>query len=150
MRSAGYCDKCQRNVYLDDWACNAGHDRSHVSGWYNGDTGEPLTPPWLEQQQPSVASVPIPQPIDPAGAILELVARRATASRLTVLPDHAGLSITRGDTYEALVTASGTQLTMWEHLSDGADPCLRDLVRDTAREAGWSVRVALRRPVSSG
>ena len=49
MARAGYCSDCGRNVFLDDgWACENGHAWSRISDWYDTETGEKLTPYWLE------------------------------------------------------------------------------------------------------
>lgn len=52
MRPAGFCEFCQRNVYLEDWSCTAGHDPSFVTGWYDSETGQPISPPNAPASEP--------------------------------------------------------------------------------------------------
>ena len=149
MRHAGFCEQCQLNVFLVDWACTKGHDWSHISGWYNAETGEKVTPPWLEN-----SAVPTPDPTaEPAPAVrpqmLEFLAKRLGDLGLTIASDSGTLAVARGADYEALIVVADKEITLWEHLSDGADPGVRDFVRGAASE-GWTVHVALRQPDSSG
>ena len=58
MAIAGFCNQCGANVYLDaNWSCPRGHGWNAISGWYDTDTGQQVTPPWLQQaaapQQPT-------------------------------------------------------------------------------------------------
>ena len=49
MALAGYCGICKQYVYLtDQWGCVNGHAWNEISGWYDPDTGAPVTPYWLQ------------------------------------------------------------------------------------------------------
>ena len=158
MRVAGYCDTCQQNVFLDNWACRKGHDRSHISGWYNSETGQPITPFWLlEQQEPStgdesaaIAAAPVAEPT-PAESMLALLAQRFESVGLGVSRRGSTLVVTGGDLYEARISVFGDEplITLWEHLAAGTDPGVRDYVRRAAA-TGWKVRILLRKPDTDG
>lgn len=56
MPKAGFCHDCNAYVWLDEgWQCPQGHSRERVNGWYDSDTGQPLTPPWVAPPAPGAA-----------------------------------------------------------------------------------------------
>jgi hypothetical protein len=60
MATAGYCHDCQSYVWVTaDWECPNGHPAARVNGWYDSETGQPLTPG-------APAPQPAPQPAAPA------------------------------------------------------------------------------------
>lgn len=138
MKPAGFCDLCQRNVFLNNWACSAGHDRAHLSKWYDAETGEPLVPPPADALEQSP---------DPADEMADLIAMRLRNVGLSVAQDRTMIAVAADDAYEAciLVSAKEPVVTLWEHLSHGPDPGVRDFVR-RAGQPQWKVRVALRPP----
>ena len=142
MRAAGFCDVCEKNVFLDDWVCAAGHDRSHITNWYNAETGEQVVPP-----PRSSPAEPRGGSADPAFAMAEYLAQRLGKVGLSVAQSGAMLAIAVEDAYEACILVSGKDqsITLWEQLSSGPDPGVRDFVR-RAGEQGWKVRVSLRPP----
>lgn len=156
MRVAGYCDVCQQNVFLDNWVCVQGHDRSHITGWYNSETGQAITPFWLlEQPEPIAAqaqaeptAAPAAEP-DPAESMLVMLAQRLESVGLGVARRGSTLVVTGGDAYEARIGISGDDalITLWEYLAGGIDPGVRDFVRRSAA-SGWKVQVLLHRPDS--
>ena len=49
MALAGYCRQCAQYVYLNNqWGCMNGHAWNEISGWYEPETGAPVTPPWMQ------------------------------------------------------------------------------------------------------
>jgi hypothetical protein len=66
MPRAGYCHDCGAYVWLNEvWCCPEGHARERVNTWYDPDTGQPLTPPWTQQQAASPAPAPVVAPPAP-------------------------------------------------------------------------------------
>ncbi len=103
MALAGYCRQCAQYVYLNDqWGCMNGHAWNEISGWYEPETGTPVTPPWM-QAAPAAAApasapsgclcpsrAPAPEPVASTRARrrLPVVAPAPVASdRLTLLAD---------------------------------------------------------------
>ena len=42
----GFCRQCAQYVYLtEQWGCINGHAWNEISGWYDPQTGAPVTPP---------------------------------------------------------------------------------------------------------
>ena len=142
MKPAGFCGLCQKNVFLENWACAAGHDRSHLSKWYDAETGQALVPPPADEVGP---------PTDPARAISDQIARRLQGVGLSVAQDGTMVAVAADDAYEACIVVSTKQpiITLWEHLSHGPDPGVRDFVRKAAASE-WRVRVALHPPEPEG
>ena len=142
MRAAGFCDVCEKNVFLNDWVCQAGHDRSHISNWYDAETGESLVPP---------PGPPLIEPdavaADPAGSMAGYLAQRLRDVGLNVAQSGAMLAVAVEDAYEAciLVSSADHSITLWEQLSNGPDPGVREFVRNAGQQ-GWKVRVSLRPP----
>jgi hypothetical protein len=70
MALAGYCRQCAQYVYLtEQWACVNGHAWNEISGWYDPQTGTPVTPPWMQAApaaaapaEPIVEAAPAPVP----------------------------------------------------------------------------------------
>jgi hypothetical protein len=62
MALAGYCRQCAQYVYLtDQWGCINGHAWNEISGWYDPQTGTPVTPPWM--QAAPAAPMPVEQAV---------------------------------------------------------------------------------------
>lgn len=71
MALAGYCRQCAQYVYLtEQWGCVNGHAWNEISGWYEPQTGAPVTPPWMQQAAPAPApaTAPAPAPVVAAAA----------------------------------------------------------------------------------
>jgi hypothetical protein len=50
-------------VYLtEQWGCINGHAWNEISGWYDPQTGTPVTPPWMQSSAPA-APAPVPAPV---------------------------------------------------------------------------------------
>jgi hypothetical protein len=142
MKPAGYCNICQKNVFLDNWACTAGHDRSKLSKWYDAETGEPLVPPPAGEGE---------QPADVAGEMASHIASRLRDVGLSVAQNATMVAVAANDAYEAciLVSAKEPTVVLWEHLAHGPDPGVRDFIRKAANSK-WKVRVALHPPEPEG
>jgi hypothetical protein len=71
MALAGYCRQCAQYVYLtEQWGCVNGHAWNEISGWYDAQTGTPVTPPWMQAAapaapapMPAAAPQPSPEPV---------------------------------------------------------------------------------------
>jgi hypothetical protein len=103
MALAGYCRQCAQYVYLtDQWACVNGHAWNEISGWYDPQTGTPVTPPWMQAAAPTTASAPepigvaapapapavvTPAPVDPVPDPAPAPAAPVAGDRLTLLAD---------------------------------------------------------------
>ena len=177
MATAGYCSQCGAYVYLNEqWGCPQGHAWNAVSEWYDSETRMPITPPWLQAQQPVAApaaqqaaaeapavarpapeaaipatepAVPAPAPApppDPAVTLRQMLRARLQELNLTIAEEDGVLAVRRGDEYEAALAVDGHngRILLWERLSAGRDPGVRDMVRALAG-ANWSVKVMLRR-----
>lgn len=49
MATIGYCHDCSQWVSVaPDWSCPNGHPAARVNGWYDSETGQPVTPPTPE------------------------------------------------------------------------------------------------------
>ncbi len=69
MAVAGWCRQCGQHVWLNDqWGCANGHAWTEISGWYDTDTGAPVTPYWLQQQPSAEPSAPVQPPAPAATA----------------------------------------------------------------------------------
>jgi hypothetical protein len=79
MPRAGYCHDCAAYVWLDEgWRCPAGHPRERVNGWYESDTGRPITPPWATRVPAAESAMPAPALSGPASRLELLQAILAT------------------------------------------------------------------------
>jgi len=138
MKPAGFCSLCQKNVFLVNWSCTGGHDRSHVSKWYDAETGGALVPPPAHESD---------QSDDPPGDMADRIATRLHSVGLSVARDGTMVAVAAEDAYEACILVSSREpvVTLWEHLSHGPDPGVRDFVRKAANSK-WKVRVALHPP----
>lgn len=159
MAIAGYCSHCGDNVYLtDQWGCPRGHPWNVISGWYDTDTGQPVTPYWLQQAAAPaapapVASAPVPEPApepepvrDPAEVLRESLAAHIRALNLPVSETDGVLSVARGEEYSAAIRVDGAaaRIVLWEQLRSGHDPGVRDAARSLASN-GWTLKLVLRR-----
>ncbi len=160
MAIAGFCSQCGENAYLDaNWSCPRGHGWNAVSGWYDTDTGQQVTPPWLQQTAAPVAPAapvtePVPEPApapDPAVTLRRLIRDRLESLNLAITEADGVYSASRGDEYECTVAVDGTngRILLWERLRAGRDPGVRDAVRALAG-SNWAVRIALRRSDVAG
>ena len=141
-------------MYLDaNWSCPRGHGWNAVSGWYNTDTGQQVTPPWLQQAaapQPEPVPEPAPAP-DPAVTLRQLIRGRLESLNLAITEKDGVYSANRGDEYECSVAVDGTngRIVLWERLRTGRDPGVRDAVRALAGTS-WAVRIVLKRDDVAG
>lgn len=89
MTIAAWCKGCGRYVWLDErWACDAGHGWDQMSQWYDPDTGQPVTPYWLQQPAPSAELVATPAPDaipEPAAPVAAAPAPAAAAAATAAL-----------------------------------------------------------------
>ncbi|MBN1193147.1 MAG: hypothetical protein JXA36_05615 [Coriobacteriia bacterium] len=165
MAIAGYCRQCGQNVYLDDkWGCPHGHSWEAISGWYDTDTRNPITPPWMQgaaSPQPAPQAGPPTPPVepapiaaqpeaapppDPAVALRRLIRNRLEELNLKVTEKKGVYSASRGKEYEVAVAVDGVngRVLLWERLRSGRDPGVRDAVR-TLAGANWTVKIVLKR-----
>ena len=84
MALAGFCRQCGQYVYVtEQWACINGHAWNEISGWYDTETGAPVTPPWMQPAAPMAAAVPaavaVPAPVAAAPAPAPVVAEPVVA-----------------------------------------------------------------------
>ncbi|MEI7813985.1 MAG: hypothetical protein WCJ13_04250 [Coriobacteriia bacterium] len=90
MALAGFCRQCTQYVYLtEQWGCINGHAWNEISGWYDPQTGAPVTPPWM-QVAPPVSSpesvvAPIPEPV--IAPVVAPAPAAAPSDRLALLAD---------------------------------------------------------------
>jgi len=64
MALAGFCRQCAQYVYLtEQWGCINGHAWNEISGWYDPQTGAPVTPPWMQVAPPLASPAPVVAPI---------------------------------------------------------------------------------------
>lgn len=94
MARAGYCHDCQAYAYLDDeWVCPARHPRERVNGWYDPDTGQPLSPPWAAQALASdaqaAAPAAAPAPASPSGPTTRAALLEAIVAALAQYPGYS-------------------------------------------------------------
>ena len=113
MSLAGHCRQCGQYVYLtEQWGCVNGHAWNEISGWYDAETGLPVTPSWMQpppqaaapEPVPEVAASPLPEPTpipeavavpapvpipepDPEPAPVPVPVVAAASDRLTLLAD---------------------------------------------------------------
>jgi len=86
---AGWCRQCGQYVWLNEqWGCVNGHAWNELSAWYDPETGQPVTPYWLQAEAaPETAPAPAPAP-EPAPASAPAAAPEAAppqGSRLALL-----------------------------------------------------------------
>ncbi len=66
MSLAGYCRQCGQYVYLNEqWGCVNGHAWNEISGWYEAETGDAVTPSWMQAPPPAAVPEPVPVPAAP-------------------------------------------------------------------------------------
>ena len=162
MARAGFCRACGQNVFLsDEWGCANGHDWSQDEGWYATETGQPITPHRVDQPagaplgDPAVtppaadsveseAAAPPAPPVDPVEQMRETIRSRLAGINMAISDEDGALAVSRGSEYEALVSVRESgEIVLWEYLSAGMDPGVRENVRAVASEGGWRFRVAL-------
>jgi len=148
MATAGYCHQCGAYVYLDEqWSCPNGHGWNAVSGWYDADTREPVTPPWVGQRSDQTQPAPeSPSPPDPAVVLRGLIRECLEELNLAVVESDDVYSASRGEEYECAVAVDGAngRVRLWERLRTGRDPGVRDALRAIGG-ANWALKIVLRR-----
>ncbi|MDZ4063374.1 MAG: hypothetical protein U1E22_01790 [Coriobacteriia bacterium] len=101
MKPAGFCRECGANVWLDDrWSCPSGHGWDKVSGWYDGDTGQPITPPW--EQVPATQPEPAASAPEPEAAV-ETPRLALLADVLTTFAQYPGYTAQYGTDTDIII-----------------------------------------------
>jgi hypothetical protein len=127
MAKAGYCHDCQAYVWLDDsWRCPVGHDPRRVNGWYDAESGAPLTPEWA-----APVAAPAPTPAAPP-----LAAVPAPAPAPPVQPDAPSPSADRNAVLTAIVAEFGNYPDYTVVYGGGGDIAIDNKVADGSYGTG--------------
>lgn len=95
MPRAGYCHDCNGYVWLDEgWLCPGGHRRERVNGWYDSGTGQPLTPPWVEES-PGFDAPPAPTGLAARTDLLQAI--------LTAFAQYPGYQVRYGTDTDVMI-----------------------------------------------